>query len=139
MLDLIFSHPFVSRWPSCPTAQNFARAFMVPFGTLAGKDCVLANLVMTPCILIAVFQHRDAAKSAPKKAPDACSLVPTDRKRYQLPPGARGLAMRATVSVYLISIGCGSASLKRARAVPTPPSSHPFFLSFVPPFIGAGP
>jgi hypothetical protein len=97
---------FVSRLPSCPIAQSFARAFMVLLGTLARsrKLRILANeppLAMTPCILIAVSQHRDAAKSAPKKAPDACSLVPTDRKRYQLPPGARGLAMRATVSVDL--------------------------------------
>eukprot|EP01147_Barroeca_monosierra_P004890 gene4890-8697_t len=37
---------------------------------------------------------RDAAKSAPKSV-DAHSTVPRDRARYQLPSGARGLAMRA--------------------------------------------
>eukprot|EP00045_Choanoeca_perplexa_P001201 m.18365 g.18365 ORF g.18365 m.18365 type:complete len:340 (-) comp10793_c0_seq2:83-1102(-) len=36
---------------------------------------------------------RDAAKSAPKTSLEA--HIPRDRKRYQLPPGARGLAARA--------------------------------------------
>lgn len=92
-------------------STKFCSCFYGPFRYARWQKLqLLANdppltLVMTPCVLIAVFHHRDAAKSAPKKAPDACSLVPTDRKRYQLPPGARGLAMRATVSGYLIVIG----------------------------------
>lgn len=36
---------------------------------------------------------RDAAKSAPAGG----GVIPTHRKCYQLPPGARGLAMRAAV------------------------------------------
>jgi len=36
---------------------------------------------------------RDAAQSAPGKG---------DRKAYQLPPGSAGLALRATVRIYLI-------------------------------------
>eukprot|EP00056_Hartaetosiga_gracilis_P007172 m.105069 g.105069 ORF g.105069 m.105069 type:complete len:341 (-) comp12648_c1_seq1:1594-2616(-) len=42
---------------------------------------------------------RDAAKSAPKKGAEGEVAVnpniPKDRKRYQIPPGARGLGMRA--------------------------------------------
>lgn len=40
---------------------------------------------------------RDAANSAPKVARSEKSVIPSDRKRYQLPPGARGLAQRANV------------------------------------------
>ena len=45
--------------------------------------------------MIAVDIHRDAAKSAPKFG---------DRRCYQLPPGAKGLAMRAVVRTCVVMI-----------------------------------
>ena len=45
--------------------------------------------------MIVFSVYRDAAKSSPAFG---------DRKRYQLPPGCAGLAIRAAVSVYSHSL-----------------------------------
>ena len=53
---------------------------------------------------------RDAAQSAPKTALDP--HIPRGRDRYQLPPGARGLAHRANVSRPSSPVSIGSIFLR---------------------------
>jgi len=77
-------------------SAKFSSCFYGPFRLGDGdRENVVRNEKST---LHTFVNNRDAAKSAPKKAIDQHNcLIPTDRKRYQLPPGARGLAQLATV------------------------------------------
>lgn len=68
-------------WLFYPTLQNLPPLSILPLGI------VHSNHDSLTCIIILCFNtHRDAAKSRPAYG---------DRKRYQLPIGSTGLALRA--------------------------------------------